>query len=244
MTWTLINRRAGYPNIEAPPLPAPASIALLPISPGFITSAVDDTYGGGEFVWARASAAIRQFGLVTLLPVWSPTTRTYTYNATEVANVANLGQPLGVAQYAMTVGQFGWFQIQGVTPISATATVAAGVTFGITAAGQVGANTAGKQVLGAVAVAPSTLAVVKTGATGRSGDTVINVGDVQGLFIGMALTGTGVGAGVIASIDPLNRYVVNSVANTADINGTSLTGTATGFIVALLNRSFAQGAIT
>jgi hypothetical protein len=242
MSYAFVDNYIGYPPIEGPAVAVPASLNLLPTLPGMLVQAVDPVYGSGEFVFARASAGIRQYGLCTLLPVWNSTTKTYTYDAVEVANSANLGQTLAVSQIVLTAGQYGWFQVQGVGPISATASVAAGVTFGITGAGQVGANTAGKQVLNARSVAPSTLAIVKVGR-GASGSNQINVADTMGLFLGMALTGTGVGAGVISFIDPAGSYILNTVANSAAVNG-NVTATATGFIVASVNRPFAQGAIT
>lgn len=242
MTYKFTEGLMGYPLIEGPAIAAPTNLRDLPIQYGFLATAVDKVYGSGEFVFARASAGIRQYGLCTLLPVWDSVNLIYTYNATEVANTANLAQTLCVAQNVMTTGQYGWFQVQGVTPISAAASVAAGVSFGIGAAGQAGTLAAGKQVLNAVTVAASTLAVVKVG-TGDSGSTQINVQNTDGLFLGMALSGTNVGAGVITAIDPNGKFILNSVANTGAVAG-NVTGTATGYIVAEINRPFAQGAVT
>lgn len=242
MTYRFIDNVIGYPPIEGPAVAVPTNLRDLPIQYGFFAAALDKVYGAGDFVFARASAGIRQFGLCTLLPVWDSTNKIYTYNATEVANTANLGSNLAVSQSVLTTGQYGWFCTRGITPISAQASVAAGTKFGIAAAGQVGANSAGKEVLNSVSVAASSLAVVKAG-TGLNGDTVINVTDTDGLFLGMALTGTGVGAGVISFIDPMGKYIINTVANSAAIAG-NVTGTATGYIVGFINSPFAQGAIT
>jgi hypothetical protein len=242
MTYRLLDNYLGYPPIEIGPIAAPATLNLLTMQWGTMMAAVDKVYGGGEFIFARANGSIRQFGLCTILPVWDSVNKIYTYNAAEVANTANLAQTLAVSQAVLTVGQYGWFQVQGVTPISAAASVAAGASFGIGGAGQIGAVAAGKQVLNAVSVAPATQTVVKAG-TGLNGDTVINVPDTDGLFLGMALTGTGVGAGVIATIDPMGRYIISTVANSAAVAG-NVTATMTGFIVAAINRPFAQGAIT
>lgn len=234
MTYAFTDGVIGYPPVESGPIAAPAALSALPVLPGFLVTAVDQVYGAGEFIFARASAGIRQFGLCTFLPVWNAATLTYTYNATEVANTANLGQTLCVSQAVLTTGQYGWFQIQGVTPISASVSVAAGVAFGITAAGQVGTFATGKGVLSSVTVAASTLAIVKVG-TGLSGSNQINVPDTAGLFLGMALTGTGVGAGTISAIDPAGKFILNTVVNSAAVAG-SVTSTATGFIVAQVNR--------
>lgn len=234
MTYAFKSGFMGYPPIEGPAVAAPAALNILPMLPGYFAEAVDPVFGGGEFIFARASAGIRQYGLCTFLPVWNSTTKTYTYDAVEVANTTNLAQTLGVSQIVLTTGQYGWFQISGIGPISASASVAAGVAFGITAAGQVGAVTAGKSVLNSRTVAPSTLAVVKVGR-GDSGSNVINVPDTMGLFLGMALTGTGVGAGVISFIDPMGTFIQNTVVNSAAVAG-NVTATATGFIVAHMNR--------
>jgi energy-converting hydrogenase Eha subunit A len=67
--------------------------------------------------------------------------------------------------------------------------------------------------------------------------------DTDGWFVGAALSGTNVGAGVITFIDPLGKYVVNSVASTGAVAG-NVTATYTGYIIQHCNRPFAQGAIT
>jgi hypothetical protein len=80
-------------------------------------------------------------------------------------NTANLGKLVAVcmseqgsvgAVNALTVGQFGWFMLSGNTPINGTATVAVGVNVGITAAGQIGAFAAGKQVNNAQSITAAT----------------------------------------------------------------------------------------
>jgi hypothetical protein len=55
------------------------------------------------------------------------------------------------------------------------------------------------------------------------------------MFLGMALSGTGVGAGTITAIDPLGTWVLNSAVNTAAIAG-NVVATATGFIVTHMSR--------
>lgn len=243
--FAFANLQAGYPPIEQVVAVPPATTPyVLPSAPGLVVSATDPVWGGGEFVFARASAGIRRWGMCTLLPVWDATNRVFTINATEVAATANLAQALAVnaSGAALTTGQYAWFQIAGASPVSASASVAAGVTFGTTTAGQVGANSAGKQVLGGVSVAPSTQTVIKVGQ-GIISDNIINVSNTDGWFLGAALSGTGVGAGVITYMDPLGKFVVNSVANTAAIAG-NVTATYTGHIVASYNRPHLQGAIT
>jgi len=242
---------AGYPPIEAAPLAAPATGALHAATPGFLVTAEDPVWGPGEFVFGRANGSIRQYGLCVCTPVWDSTNRTYTYNFTECPNTTLLARPVYVAQSAgaMTAGQYGWFQCSGITPINGTASVAADTAFGITAAGQVGANAAGKEICNARIVTAATQTVVKTAVAGNSGDTIIRVDNTDGWIVGGYLSGTGVGASaVISAVDPAGKYVIASVANSAALAGNSITVTynnATIFYnVAHLQRAFAQTAIT
>lgn len=229
---SLLNSLGTLP-IEGGLTPVPSAAAPLPMTPGLMVVAVDSIYGFGEFIYARASAGIRQFGLCTFLPVWDAVATVYTYNAVEATVTANLSRMVGVSQSVLTTGQFGWFQVSGIGPVSVNASVAAGTAFGIGAAGQGGAVVAGRGVLGSVSIGASAFNVVRT-ATGINGSNQIFL-NTAGMFLGMALTGTGVGAGVITAIDPLGTWILNSVVNTAAIAG-NVTATATGFIVAHMSR--------
>jgi hypothetical protein len=250
MTYVLNDQTVGYPNIEDV-VAVPASLSALPLAPGVMYPAIDPVWGPGEFIFARAGGSIRSYGLCVCTPVWDATNLTYTYNVTEVPNTANLGRMLAVNQAgALTTGQYGWFQVSGITPVDCQASVAADTTFGIAAAGQGGANSAGKQILNARVVTAATQTVAKTGQ-GTIGDNKIYVTNLSGWFIGGYLSGTGVGAAArISAMDPNGPNgpeVTVSVVNSAAISGTvTLTyNNATIFYnVAHLNRAFAQGAIT
>ena len=250
--YQLDSRYIGYPPIAA--IVASAAVAAafaagsLP-QPGAPVEASDNVFGGGELVFARANGAIRQYGLCVLTPVWDSINKVYTQNMTEAPNTANLGRAVYVAQGtgAMAAGDYGWFLRSGVTPINGSASVAVDTTLGITAAGQVGANTAGKQLLGARVASAATLTVAKSGI-GASGDNYIFVNDTDGWFVGGYLSGTGVGAAaIISDIDPMGKWVKASVVNSAAIAGT-VTQTANNatifYNVVALDRPFAQGAIT
>jgi hypothetical protein len=246
----LAPQAAGYPSINGAPLAAPAALRFLPLQPGFLASAYDPVFGQGEFIFARANGAIRQFGLCVLTPVYDATSRTYLSNMTEVPNTANLGRPVYVAQSsgAMVAGQYGWFMMSGVTPVNSTASVAADSAFGIVAAGQVGANSAGKQINGGRTVQAGAATIVKNAVSGLAGANTIVVDNVDGLFVGQYVSGTGVGAAAaVTAIDEISNEVTVSVVNSAAVSG-SVTFTfnnATIFYnVVQVNRPFAQGAIT
>lgn len=243
MTYKLDSQLIGYP-------PVAAISATELVRGGFIARAEDPVFGGGELLFARAGGSIRNYGLCVFTPVWDATNFRYTWNATEAPNTANLARAVGVNMPgAMTVGQFGWFLISGTVPVNGTASVAADTTTGIAAAGQIGANTAGKQLVGARVVTAATNTVAKS-AVGVSGSNVISFpgSNNDGFFVGGVLTGTGVGASAVVSfVDPLGAYILATVVNSAAINGTVTQTANDGTIfynVVTLNRAFAQGAIT
>ena len=235
----------GLPQIQFAGLTADTTPR---VQPGNFLTAVDNWWGTGEFIYARANGSIRAFGLCVLTPVFDSTLNSWRYDATEVPNTANLGRMLAVANLAMTVGQYAWFQITGIISVNCQASVAADTTFGIAAAGQGGANSAGKQVLNARIVAAGATTVVKTNCTAQNGSTVLQVPNSDGWFVGAYLSGTGIAAGTtVSSIDPSGRFVTLSAATTAAVAG-SVTATYNNgtvhYNVAHLNRPFAQGAIT
>lgn len=214
--------------------------------PGTIVNAVDPYWGGGEFMYVKANGTIRTQGLCVVTQTVA--SGQVVYNATEVPNTANLGRTLGVAQVSATSGQFFWLLIGGVTPVNCQAAVAADTTFGIAAAGQGGANSAGKQILNSRVVVASTQTVAKASCTANSGSTRLLIPNADGWFIGVYLSGTGIAAGTtVTDIDPSGTIVTLSLATTAAVAGT-ITATynnATIFYnVAHINRPFAQGAIT
>lgn len=239
---------AGYPSIEAV-VPVPANLQALTISPGFIATAEDPVWGPGEFIFARAGAGIRLYGGCTLLPVWDATNKVFTYNATEWPATTLIGRPLYIYQgnVAITTGQYGWFQMSGRSPVNGTATIAADTVAGHNATGQLTANAVSAAILNARVITPATNTVVTPGS-GVIGSNQIFVGSTQGFFVGGYLSGTGVGAAAIVSfVDPLGRYVLSTVVNSAAVTGnvTITYNNATIFYNVLeMNRMGGQGPIT
>lgn len=226
------------------------------IQQGTIVNAVSPYWGAGEFMFVKASAAIRQGGLVMLAPAFNVNTQTSTnpfspqweFLAAEVTNTANLGAPLGVAVQAFAGSDWGWIQVGGLAVMNCNASVAAATTLGIAAAGQGGANGAGKQILNARVAAAATTTVAKQNCYGDNGSAIIKIPSADGFFPGAYLSGTGVGTNAtITSIANDGLSLVASVVNSAAISGT-VTATynnATVFYnVVQINRPFAQGAIT
>lgn len=243
--FAAVDSVVGTPQIQLSGIVADSTPRL---QPGNFLTAVDNWWGAGEFIYARAAGSIRAFGLCSLLPVFDSTLNSYRFDVSEVANTANLGRMLAVSQCSLTAGQYSWFMITGLTPVNCNASVAADTTFGIAAAGQGGANSAGKQVLNARVIAAASTTVVKANCTGPNGGLVLQVPNSDGWFVGAYLSGTGIAAGTtVSAIDPSGRFVTLSAAMTAQVNG-SVTATYNNgtvfYNVAHLNRPFAQGAIT
>lgn len=232
----------GAPQCTPYNLPDSTARAL----PGLIYTAVDPYWGGGEFLYCKAGGAIRQFGLVVLTQ--TIVSGQVVYVATEVANTAIMGRPVGVAMVVAASGNFFWVCVGGVIPVNCNASVAVDTTFAIAAAGQGGALAAGKQIVNARVVIAATQTVAKTGCQANSGSSRLFIPSSDGWFAGAYLSGTGIAASTtVTDIDPSGTVVTLSANTTAAVNGT-VTATynnATVFYnIAHINRPFAQGAIT
>ena len=205
-------------------------------------------WGMVEAQYIRASGAISAQALCTLTNVRNSTLGYYTAVAAEVTDTANLGKSAGVAIGSIGDGKYGWVAIScSGLPVHSAASVAADTAIGIGGAGVAGAVSAGKQILNARNVAPATTTVAKAGCRAVKGGYWLEVPDVQGWFLGIVLSGTGIATGAtVTEIDTDGRRVKMSAVTTASVGGT-VTGTyndgsANYFNVVQLNRSFFQGA--
>lgn len=206
------------------------------VKTGVIVSAIDNYWGGAEFIYGKATAGIRMGGVCTYtVALVSGALET---QMTESAKTASSGRSLCFAMATMTTGQFGWFAIFGTVPCSLSgSTTTAGQPIGLLGTGgQVGATSATFAILGAQTVFPASTTVVKANCSGIAGQTIITIPDGEGWFVGVTLTGTGVGASAkVVSISPDQKTCVVDVANAAAVTG-SVTATYTGFIVANISR--------
>lgn len=248
MAYKLDSRYIGYPPIEnVVAAPATATLYDLPIPQGLFLGAEDPVWGPGEFIFARAGANIKLYAGCVLTSVWDATWKRYTYNMTEWPITATLGRPLYVYQgnTAITTGQYGWFMTSGRTPVTGGVSIAADTAVGRGAAGVLAASGAGVQILGARNVTAATQTVTTTAISGTTGSNQIFLQNTAGFFPGVYVSGTGVGAAAICSfVDPLGKYILVTVVNSAAVTGT-ITATynnATIFYnVVEANRMYAQG---
>lgn len=211
---------------------------------GATLAVVDPFYGGQELIYLAVPTS-------TALKVGHAVTWDNTNNIIALPNTANQGFPVAfslnaVASDAANV-QYSWFLIEGQTLCWSSASVAAGAQIGIVAAGQLGANSAGKEILGARVTAAATTTVVKANTLTQSGSPVITPSNTDGWFVGMAITGTGIAASsVITAIGELNKVTLNNNATatgSVSVTGTRNDGTNFWNLVAI-DRPQAQGAIT
>lgn len=210
---------------------------------GLTVKAVDPYWGGAEFVYVKAESTMEKGSLVQWNESWV---------ASDLPDTANLGRNFGVLMNSMITGQYGWMQVVGNAVLSAQASVAADTAIGVAAAGQAGANAAGKQLLGVRNVRASTATVAKTNTLTTNGSSKLVTSGYDGWFLGMALSGTGIPAStVVAKMDPDGRtvYTGSAIGTVGDKNSTAsgsvtVTGTYTLYLGTIINHPFAQGAIT
>lgn len=115
---------------------------------GTIVRGFDATNGAGEFIYLAGVAALAVGSLVT----WNPVDKTTTL----VTSTAKLGFPVAASMSAnTTTTSYSWYQISGAASILKTAVVVsklARIAISGTTGSIFGASTAGKFVMGAVAV--------------------------------------------------------------------------------------------
>lgn len=210
---------------------------------GLMLNAVDPFWRGGTFMYVTSATTIVKGAICAweenLVAIACPST-------------ALQGFPVGILMAPLITGQFGWLQLSGYAPVTATNTIAADTAFAIVAAGSAGTLAAGKQVVGARNRKASAATKAITNVGTKNGSAELTTSGYDGWFLGMALTGTGIAASaVIARLDPDGRraYTGSAIGTVGDKNSTAtasvtVTGTWTGFIGPVFNYPYAQGAIT
>lgn len=210
---------------------------------GAVIPAVDPYWGTGEFIYLKSNDAILKGSVV----IWDDT-----FNSVLVPNTANQGFPVGVAMYPAASGNYFWAQVRGLAVYKTNATVAADSAVGITAAGILGASSAGKEIEGCRNRKSATATIAKSANTYNGTNVLYFPQGYDGFALGLALTGTGVGAAaVVAGLDPDGKRVYTgtaigtlSGANQTATGFVTVTGTYTGFGAGILGPAYAQGRIT
>lgn len=136
---------------------------------GTVVTAIDPTYGVGEFIYLVGVASTA---------VGAPVTYNTTSYTTALAPVgANKPQPIAFAMSANVASQYGWYQISGIVVAKKTCTVslAANAAVGVLTTGLVAGTGSGKEIQGAL------VAAVASATAGRTTvQLVVNRPSMQG----------------------------------------------------------------
>jgi hypothetical protein len=197
--------------------------------------AVDPFWGLGTFMYVKSTDAILKGSLCA----WNELGE-----AGLLPSAVTQGFPWGVAMAPMASGTFGWVQVEGRAVYKTNATVAADGVVAIAAAGILGATATGKQLLGVrnrkSATATESILLVNT-VTGSG--VLYCVNGYDGLFLGAALSGTGIPASTIVvklGADGKTAYAGTTIGGAADKLATAtgtitLTATYTGYGSGVIN---------
>lgn len=214
---------------------------------GYKVKAFDPIQGYGEFIYLQGVASTIAGSAVTYNQLTGVTTLD--------AATANDGSPIAFAVAPTVAALFGWYQVGGVVLASNNATAAAGNAFR-KATGQIGsAAVAGTQILGGakILVANGTT-FTKTGTT-RNGSTEVFFSNLDGVFVGCPISGTGIPGGTTVAAGYNNSpNARNSSAGSATSLIMSAAATADGTVTVTFTRTnfslmggwdyFGQGQIT
>ena len=196
---------------------------------GLKLEAIDPFWGGGTFIYFKSGDAILKGSAVVLDEV---------NTGVLLPSTVTQGFAFGIAMAPMASGTYGWMQVAGRAVYKTNATVAADGVLAIAAAGILGATATGKQVLGIrnrkSATGTESLTLVQT-TTGAG--TLFCPNGYDGVFLGGALSGTGIPASTVAAklgSDGKTIYMGSAIGTTNDKVATAtgsitLTVTYTGY---------------
>lgn len=225
-----------HPVVGAQPfntLFTPDTVQRWPL--GMCIDAVDPYFGFGRFMYGQAVAAQTPGTMVSL---------GNTFVATVLPATATMARNIYFAAQNFAINTFGWYQFEGMSPGTTSAAVVANTAAYIGTAGNLSATlVAGRAVLGITIQQIGTFAITKANSQTQNGSPVIGVQNVEGLFVGLTLSGTGVAAGTILTIDPSGRFITNT-ANSTATGSVTLTGTYTNYCLVSYNCPNTQGNIT
>jgi len=241
----LVGKLLNFDSSVGVSYPTPSPFGLGQILMAEPTDGADFTanvpnWGPSELMFVRyvGGTALAPGRLVVVDKDWT---------ITDMPNTGNTGRQVYVTLSRFEIGsvtaQYGWVMRSGVAPIQATAGTATGPVY-FSAAGQANSTAAaGKQILNMSTLLAPTSSFTRQ-VTTQNGSKKLKLARVNGLFVGQAVSGTGIaGSSVIASIDPGGNFVMlnNNMTATGTVTGTF---TATGFFIAQFDRPFVQGQIT
>lgn len=173
--------------------------------------------------------------------------------AATAASEANTGRPVVVALTNFAIGstteQYGWVLRAGICPVKYAVAATTGAVYGGTSGQATPTAAAGVQILNARCLIAAVSTFTRSGTT-RNGSSEVKFPNVAGMYVGQAISGTGIPASsVISSIDPGGtRVIIGSAIGTpvtATATGTvTVTMTNTGYGICQVDRPTFQSQIT
>ena len=173
--------------------------------------------------------------------------------AATAASEANTGRPVHVALTNFAIGstteQYGWVMRSGMCPVKYSVAATTGNVYGGTAGAATPTAAAGVQILNARCLIAGASTFTRSGTT-RNGSSVVKFGNVAGMYVGQAISGTGIPASsVISSIDPNGTWAVIGSAIGTPVSATAtgtvtVTMTNTGYGICQIDRPTFQSQIT
>lgn len=212
----------------------------------FSTTANVGNWGTCELVYTRyASSTVINPGRILALDK--------NFTILDNPNTANTGRRVYVALSRFTAGdvnvQYGWVLRSGICPVQYGTAATVGPVYFAAAGTATPTLQAGKQILNANCLIAAVSTFTKTVQT-RNGSSQVGMPNMAGVYVGQAISGTGIPASsVVSSIDPGGRFVVIGSAIGTPVTATasgSVTGTFTntGYGIVEIDRGFVQGNIT
>lgn len=196
----------------------------------FDTTANVSNWGAAEIMYVSSNgAAVVLPGTLVVLDKNFRITPT-------AASEANSGRPVYVTLTNFQIGnvteQFGWILRAGMCPVRYAVAATAGPVYGGTAGLATPTPAIGVQILNARCITAAVATFTRNGVT-RVGSSTVKFGNVGGMFVGQAISGTGIPASsVISAIDPNGTWV--SIGSAV---GTLVTATATGNVVVTMTNT-------
>lgn len=152
------------------------------------------------------------------------------------ASEINKARPLFIALTNFAVGstteQYGWALRSGICPVQFSVAATAGAVYFGTAGKLTPTATNGGQILNAVTLIAGASTFTRSGTT-RSGSSIVKFPNVGGMYVGQAISGTGIPASwVISAIgsNGLDVYIGSAI-------GTLVTATASGTVTVTLTNT-------
>lgn len=147
------------------------------------------------------------------------------------ASQANKGSPVYVTLTNFQVGsvteQYGWVLRSGICPVAYSVAATVGNVYGGTAGKATPTAAAGVQILNAICLTAAIATFTRNMVT-RNGSSLVKMGNLGGVFVGQAVSGTGIPASsVVSAMNPDGTsFIIGSAV------GVPVSATATGNAVA------------